>query len=282
MLDKLKFFIVRVLDYLKQKIIYTIELEKVWENSIYEKLKSNSVIISKSDFKNEIEISFTKNSKSEIVFCEKGESDLFVFHQIFFGNELDYIIQLLENISGKLTILDLGANIGVTSLLFLNRFENCYVYCVEPFENNCKKIIRNLGVNYSDRYMLYQNVIWKDSRDMYLNTKFRDGKAWSMNFNDVYHANSKVYKAIPLNEIITQNEIKLIDFLKIDIEGAEENLLKDEFFLSSIRNYVRFISIEVHLEFISRESARNILLSNGFITFYHGELLIGLNRKKFE
>ena len=77
--------------------------------------------------------------------------------------------------------------------------------------------------------------------------------------------NSKLLQtiqAITINDIITEHGFSRIDYLKMDIEGAEKNLLKVGF--PDWLQIVQQINIEIHDESFLEE-ASGILASYGFI-----------------
>ena len=71
----------------------------------------------------------------------KTGSDWEVFSQIFMHNEYKPVCRALRlnNINPKL-ILDLGANIGLTTAYLKNIFPDCEVISVEPDQSNFKQL----------------------------------------------------------------------------------------------------------------------------------------------
>mgnify|MGYP003978902101 FL=1 len=64
-----------------------------------------------------------------------------------------------------------------------------------------------------------------------------------------------------MNKILSRHNLKVIDFLKIDIEGSEFDLLnRDTAWLSTVKK----IAMEVHPEFGKVENLKTKLESEGF------------------
>ena len=55
--------------------------------------------------------------------------DMFVYHQIYSNNEYDFDV-----LSPPAVIVDVGANIGLTSMLFASRFPNAKIIAIEACE----------------------------------------------------------------------------------------------------------------------------------------------------
>jgi hypothetical protein len=67
-----------------------------------------------------------------------------------------------------------------------------------------------------------------------------------------------------------------VDFMKMDIEGAEANLLRDLQFKSFLKEKVRRVAIEVHEEFMKANEAIDVLWSLNFKTCVVKEFLCGI------
>jgi hypothetical protein len=78
-----------------------------------------------------------------------------------------------------------------------------------------------------------------------------------------------------LNYLFQDSGFESIDFLKIDIEGAEFNLFNSEESLK-ILEFVKILSIEIHPEFGSPNVIWDILKNAGFLLFIVSETVIGI------
>jgi FkbM family methyltransferase len=133
-------------------------------------------------------------------------------------------------------ILDVGANIGLVSVFFIQNYPGCRLTAVEPDpdifsvlkenlrpyqESDCTCL--NLAITaQAGNFRFFQNRA--DSGRLSLPTK-------------AHHAVTQV-KGIPLDDLLTES----VDFLKLDIEGSEAEVL------ASCRNLHRasYLFIEYH------------------------------------
>jgi len=133
------------------------------------------------------------------------------------------------------TCIDIGACIGATSIpMWKKVLPKGIVYSIEADPANILKIRKNLILNnYPDKYV-YNYAIYKNKRTVTLNViKGKNGwgslgnpKIDKRIINAKYIITQKKVKAITLDEFCKLHNIKTIDFLKIDVEGAEIDVLK--------------------------------------------------------
>lgn len=208
--------------------------------------------------------------KDEVFRLRSFSSDWEVFCQIILDEEYKYFIDIDKvNI-----IVDLGSNIGLTVLYFNRYFKNAKFYCVEPFYNSWLQLKKNCEFVINSDSIFYNRAAWNDNSDLYINRNFRDGKEWSINVSNNSQNSIAKIGGISVMQIIEENKIDQIDILKIDIEGAEKELLLAPEFLLKTRN----IAIEVHEEFIRKEEVKQLLVRYGFKLYDNGETIFG--RKK--
>ncbi|RYD94242.1 MAG: FkbM family methyltransferase [Sphingobacteriales bacterium] len=206
----------------------------------------------------------------------KKSSDLEVFKQVFVRDEYQPLINsvIANNIKVE-TIIDAGSNIGLTSVKFLDKFTKAKVICLEPDSGNFTQLRANLK-KYDGRTTLLPVALWHREEELYINAGFRDGQEWSRSVDS--EKTGAPVKGTSLNTIIQQQGLKQIDILKIDIEGSEAAIFKEENDLSFL-DITKVIALEIHDEFNCRDTIYNILLSRGFVLFNGVELTMGVNRK---
>lgn len=143
-------------------------------------------------------------------------------------------------------IIDIGANVGgVTQVLLDNiqTIENCYLF--EPqkdnfnflfnkFKHNEKVNCLNFGIFYGKKY----SNMFKFSEHSHVGAYTVSEEARiSKQFNE----DEEVFHLFELEFFNFKN----IDFVKIDIEGSEYNVIENSEYLQSIK----FIEIELHKKF---------------------------------
>jgi len=135
-------------------------------------------------------------------------------------------------------IIDGGANIGVASLYFLNRYPRARVIAVEPDPANLELCRMNLAP-YGNRVTLIHGAIWKSGGRLTLEMGRQE---WLSRVRD---DQSGSIEAFTIPSLMEHGDGK-IDLLKLDIEGSE-----GEVFGPDAREWlprVRNIAIELHGE----------------------------------
>lgn len=203
-----------------------------------------------------------------------GTSDYDVFKQIFLQDEYLPIVELFKSKNfNPIVIIDLGANVGYTTLYLKKFYPHAKYYAVEPYKPNFIMVSKNLE---SQGVALMNKAIWRVNGQVDLNCDFRDGKEWSMAVSHEQSSKSKnsiIIDAITFHEYVSNYDIKSIDFLKMDIEGAEESVLFSDGFLKCI-DKVKCIAVEIHDEVCSRQRICDLFSSHGFTWFNSGELVV--------
>lgn len=119
-------------------------------------------------------------------------------------------------------IVDIGANIGCFSLLASNRAKFGKVYSYEPGTENFLYLKRNLKLNNIANCFAYQNCISSTSGKKKLFLEPGGNNSLYQNKKNDF---SIEVEGMTLQDIIFQNNIEKIDFLKMDIEGGEYEVL---------------------------------------------------------
>lgn len=263
----------------KLKKVYRIFFPKKFTSrELFEhELNLNNVLKSYTK-ENDLYVVELKNSLYVKLRDEK-HSDYMVLKQVFSLKQyeiLSSIIQLNMKANKIATIIDAGANVGYTSLFFLNSFNNGFVYAVEPSPENASMYIENIRLNkLEEKVKLYPMALSAKAGLKYsLNTKFRDALDWAITTNE---DKSGTIEGITIGEIVSENKITNITLLKMDIEGAEQYIFDKSSDLSFLE-ITSTIAIEIHDEFNIRASINKTLIDYGYIIFDTGELTIGLNK----
>jgi FkbM family methyltransferase len=204
-------------------------------------------------------------------------SDFDVFNQIVLNNEFNAVLHLASELQNdRLHIVDCGANIGLTTLMFKKRFPNAKIICIEPEPSNFKQLVRNIDNNELEETTPLPIGVWHEKKTLAADLSFRDQSNWAFALKENDTPTDAGVNVDSLSNIVTQMGWSHIDILKIDIEGSEFPLFRNLTSWKSIFDTVRIVSIEVHEEVGSRKEIENILRQNGFVLETSGELLIGI------
>lgn len=165
-----------------------------------------------------------------------NKSDAFILGEVMMQDCYD--ISKFTNLDCK-TILDLGANCGYTSIYLAKKYPNSKIVAVEPIPTNIKQIETHIKLNnLADTITLFPYAIGAVDGSAYLHYIDKD---YGHQVKDIPSENK--IDVVSVNTIMQKMKWSSIDFLKIDIEGYEDVLLKNNTdWLTKVKNIV----IEIH------------------------------------
>lgn len=165
-------------------------------------------------------------------------------------------------------VVDMGGHKGYFSTFASIAAKHGKVFVFEPMEDNYNILKKNLKVNQCTNVVSFQIGIsgTKGIKKLYINPDSSSGisliKDWFK--DDKRKIPSFSIKCITLHDIFSLCHIKKIDFLKIDCEGAEYEILLNAPVESLAR--INKISMEFHqIGKLRVGILKNLLKQNGFI-----------------
>jgi len=140
-------------------------------------------------------------------------------------------------------IFDVGANAGKYSRLFANTWPDADLYAFEPTHTTFSKLKQNTHV--FNNIMCYRMAFGdnKEEGTLHINDKSVQN---SFIFNPLGSDRSEIIEIETIDDFCVQNEIRTIDFLKIDTEGFDLKVLQGAGTLLG-NDGIRAILIEVGL-----------------------------------
>jgi FkbM family methyltransferase len=182
-------------------------------------------------------------------------------------------------------VFDLGGQAGAFSVYSANSAKHGQVYSFEPYKKNYELLKNNLSINNIKNVIAYNKAVSsKEGVKKLLISKNSSG-ANSLFIKPVDFEREITVNTIPLNSIIKRNNIKKINFMKIDIEGSEFDVLFN--CPKQILNSIEKISMEVH-DLDAKNNSRTLkkfLEENGFtvnikeIPFYKNMCMMYVKRQ---
>jgi FkbM family methyltransferase len=170
-----------------------------------------------------------------------GTVDVTVFEQVFIHRQYDFNVPLSPSL-----IIDGGAHIGCASVFFAIKFPHAIIYSIEPEEGNFAMLRQNLK-EYQNSIPLHA-ALW--SRPASLKIGDAGAESWSFRVveQDTLSPSIETVLALTIGEISGWTGGKVIDILKLDIEGSEKEIfaVNAERWLPGVRNLV----VELHDRFL--------------------------------
>jgi FkbM family methyltransferase len=162
-----------------------------------------------------------------------------IHHEIVLRDE--YRTKRIDFKAGDI-VIDVGANVGITSMWLAKTHPYIKIYSFEPNFRNFKHFQKNLGLNDIQNVEAFNLAVTADGRNVKIGVdEFNTGGASIYKISDGdKHVNE--CKSINLDQFIEERGIERIKFLKMDCEGAEYEILPN------FRNWskVEYLSIEIH------------------------------------
>jgi FkbM family methyltransferase len=199
------------------------------------------------------------------IWLRGNTSDIDTFVQVIY--EQSYNISLEFE---PFMIIDLGSNIGLTTLYFKNRFPQAKVLALEPETENFKLLKKNTQF-YSD-IDCFNLAIWNKST--YLSVENIGLDNWGFIVSETDTDTNNCVTSITMSELINKNNIKCIDILKIDIEGSEKELFESP--CDDWLKITKVIIIELHdrIKFGASEAFFNALSNYSCSFVSKGESIV--------
>ena len=239
-------------------------------------IKANGRVLSTDDGHITCKYSF-RNRELNITLRIFPSSDPEVFEQVFINEEYAPVIELSNGSGENLTMIDAGANIGLTAIYFKMCFNDIKVIAIEPDSENFRLLVKNLEANQISTRHCLNAALWSASIPLKTGNAFRDGKSWSITVEEAGGSDSAL-EGVTLPALFQQFDLQFLDVLKIDIEGAEKYVFEDHDAIEPLLKKTKYLAVEIHDEVCDRAAIENFLVRTGITVFHHGELTIGENK----
>ena len=137
-------------------------------------------------------------------------------------------------------IIDIGSHIGLFALFATQFCKNGKIFCYEPIKENYDLLVENISLNQISNIFTFNIAVAKESKPIkiFLNDD-ESGHSMFLQSENFVRVNST-----SLHEILHKNSIENCNFLKIDCEGAEYEIINslsvDDF------NKIQNIVMEYH------------------------------------
>jgi len=146
-------------------------------------------------------------------------SAAYIFQEMFIRGEYDF-----PELAQAETVFDIGANIGLFSCFTSLKNPRAKIHSFEPDLGNYRVLEKNLDQLDASVELNHSAVASNAGELEFFSAEFG---GWSSAFGVLGAEDAKSYKvpAIVLSEYISQHSIERIDFMKVDVEGSEYDIL---------------------------------------------------------
>lgn len=182
---------------------------------------------------------------------------LSLFEDLFLNEE--YYVVLPRNP----VIIDLGSEIGMSVFYFKSIYPNARILAFEPDPRSYTLLIRNCTENLQTKVDIYNVAVSniRGNAPFFVDAEVDGSLTMSLN-------SSRQKRKIMVNvDKVSRYITRKVDLLKMDIEGAELNVLKDLSYSKKLR-LINTLIIEYHHHIDSKENVLSHLLKlleiNGF------------------
>jgi len=173
-------------------------------------------------------------------------------------------IKKARNIDNPVKVIfDIGAAVGDKTIIFLKSFPGATVYSFEPQTESLEKL-KERTVAYKDRIKTFDSGFFNKNDTVVLNINpYRKDSSSILPLqkwmNQNIRENEKMtIQVIKIDDFIKKQKIEHIDFIKIDVEGVEKEVLEGgkETFQDKIDNV--FIEISPFLKGLNSKDFSDI------------------------
>lgn len=191
----------------------------------------------------------------------------------FVENAYGHVYSSFVTSPGNAVLFDVGANAGFVSLIRCRQNPRLRAICFEPHPDTFRALERNIAVNnLQDRVLALNAAVGAESGEL----RILQAEGDSM----LAVTSERLHPGVPRKEIMVpvvslddyceQHNI-WPDFLKIDVEGHEEQVLLGA---HKVLDRVQRLVMEFHSE-ILKNSCGNLLRAHGFSLMEQGSLWFG-------
>lgn len=162
--------------------------------------------------------------------------DLITIKEILLEN--DYSLRVKD----PKTIIDIGGNIGTFSILASKKYPKAKILTYEPAPQTFSILKTNLKLNKCSNVIPFQ--LGLSSKIQPLSLYIHSASGLSSTLRVKGQVKKTTIRTTTLRQLFSKNNITACDFLKIDCEGAEYDILLKS--PDSILKKVRVFSVEYH------------------------------------
>jgi FkbM family methyltransferase len=143
-------------------------------------------------------------------------------------NELPVQRWLAQHLQPGATLYDIGGNVGFFTVLGAKLVgPTGHVYVFEPVPENAATIRHNLAMNEFRNVIVFENAVARVGGNVALNVaEYSGGAVLASAGKPPDHKETIMVRSVAIDELIEQGQVKAPQVVKIDVEGAELDVLQ--------------------------------------------------------
>lgn len=193
---------------------------------------------------------------------EAGKNEMLVFHEIFGQNVYEMPLAFDPRV-----IIDLGSFTGLSPLFFALRYPGASIYCVEPDPDNFAALGRNTAAFPAIKRIAGAVAGASGPRMFFRSTTQNCGH--SLYAGETNQQGVTVI-CMTVNDLIDRFDLRAIDILKFDVEGAETEIFSAFPFRVPVNSLVG----ELHLSAADEQAFCRAFSDRGYqVTLVRDEFL---------
>jgi FkbM family methyltransferase len=148
--------------------------------------------------------------------------------QSFINTFIDPYLDKKPYLQNTEFVIDAGANIGYTAVLFANWWPESRIVSIEPDKENYELVLRNTKP-YANISVIH-GAVWNKEAELSIEAGQEDGfvvREITKSETELKKENQTI--GIPLEMILRESNASQIDFLKMNIEGSEKELFRENY-----------------------------------------------------
>lgn len=156
--------------------------------------------------------------------CIKDDYRIIPIEILNFGHYEESLWDKLVSLLDKTDVcFDIGGNIGYFSLYMSTKLPNTEFYTFEPIEKTYGYLEKNLELNNTSKIKAFNFGLSSEEQEleMFYNPHL-SGNSSLKDLSGETYIQKIICKFSTLDNFVEQNDIKNIDFIKCDVEGAEK------------------------------------------------------------
>jgi FkbM family methyltransferase len=123
------------------------------------------------------------------------------------------------------TIIDIGAAIGEFSLFAAARDPSARIIAYEPFQESVGLFRENIALNKIGNITLIPTAVWRSTTALQLDLSRLEPLQITSSVSGEKAEGHVRVQAVSLSDVLKSNQLKSVDLVKLDCEGAEFDIL---------------------------------------------------------